>query len=404
MFRKQHPAIGARPGTLVIAEEAPATKIRVVQYSQDEVREVMAQEGQHLRPPADAQHVTWIDVQGFANVQWLLTLAEEFQIHPLAIEDIVNVPQRPKAELYDGHELIIARTIIVPAPMDIRISQLSMILGPNYVITAQDQYSDTLNPIRRRVDQDNAGLRCNGSDYLAYSILDTVVDAYYPVLESLGEVLESLEVQVVERPHPQLLKQLNRIRNSLVNLRRCLWPQRDAVHTLLVDANHLIGDKTRTFLRDTHDHCLQTSEVVEMYREMASGLLNTYMSSVAHRSNEVMKVLTIMSSIFVPLTFVAGIYGMNFEHMPELRSAWGYPMVWLTMCGMAVGMLWFFRRKGWIGIFRFDDAGASRVKRGRPPEPSEAARRPHALEYDQQEGLPSISAEPKLASDCHRAA
>lgn len=358
MFRKQHPEAGARPGTLLIPSDAVSTKVRVVTYSRERVREVRDCDPGQIELPEDSNTVTWIDVRGYKDVALLETLASRFQIHPLALEDVVNEPQRPKAEMYDDHQLIVSRVVAMPASMDLQIRQLSIFLGPNYVITFQSTYSDLLNPVRQRLNRDSSRLRANGADYLAYALLDTAVDAYYPVIERLGELMEQLEYGVIHNPRPELLQRLNRVKNRLVNLRRCVWPQRDALQSLMSDENDLIGDDVQMYLRDTHDHCVQTSEVIEMYREMAMGLMNTYLSSVAHRSNEVMKVLTVVSSIFVPLTFLAGIYGMNFEHMPELEASWSYPTVWVAMLGIAGSMIWFFRQKGWIGLAPLDNEGA----------------------------------------------
>ena len=349
MFRKQHPEIGARPGTLVISSDALPSRIRVVQYSRDKVREERIRDVAALEGRIDSQSITWVDVQGLGSADAMQALARIFKIHPLAMEDVVNSPQRPKAEPYDQSLLVIFRAVQMCGPLQIELEQVSLIVGPNYVLTFHDRYDDVLDPVRRRIRRTGARLRQHGSDYLAYAILDTVLDAYYPAMEALGDQLAQLEDLVIERPEPRLLRQLNLAKNRLMNLRRSIWPQREALQSLVRDEHPLISEPVRVFLRDTTDHCVQTSEVVEMYRDMVTGLLNTYLSSVGHRSNEVMKVLTIMSSIFVPLTFVAGIYGMNFEHMPELQVRWAYPAVWLMMASMVLGMLTFFRRKGWIG-------------------------------------------------------
>ncbi len=356
MFRKQHPQIGARPGTLLIPANALPTKIRVTRYGSTGIEEETMGPGDDgnwhdFAVGIDASHVTWIDIQGFGNVELLKSIAQQFHVHPLAMESVINVPQRPQAALHGEQLLIIARVVkIKEGTLDIQLPQLSIFLGPNYVVTVQDTYTEIMDPIRQRLEQTHGQLRQMGPDYLAYAILDTVIDGYYPALETIGEELEDLESQVISNPQPKLLSQVNLIRNRLVNMRRTIWPQRDAVSALVHGSHATISDEVRTYLRDTHEHCIQTSEVAEMYRDMATGLLNTYLSSVAHRSNEVMKVLTIMSSIFVPLTFIAGIYGMNFENMPELSFRWAYPAVWLTMLTMAGTMLGFFWWKGWIGM------------------------------------------------------
>lgn len=385
MFRKRHPQAGARPGTLLIAPDAPPPRIRLVQYSTDAVTDEMIDDASSLRDRVRPDRVTWIDVQGFGDENTLQTIAEQFHIHPLAMEDVVNVPQRPKAEAYDQQMLLITRTMKMPNLSRLEAEQLSIIVGPDYVITFQHLRNNRLEPVRQRIGNPAARLRRNGADYLAYAILDTVVDGLYPVLAGLGEQLESLESQILSNPRPTVLGQINTIRNQLMHLRRTIWPQRDAVRLLLAGDNQLIGDTVRMFLRDTHDHCEQIADVVEMYRDTAMGLLNTYMSAVAHRSNEIMKVLTIISSIFVPMTFVAGVYGMNFETMPELGFAWSYPAVWGIMLTLAIGMLWFFRRKGWLSISSLAAASEehSSAVRDRSRAGDVPVARTHILAHDQ---------------------
>jgi magnesium transporter len=384
MFRKRHPHAGARPGTLLIAPDAPQPRIRVVQYSTNAVTDEVVDDPSTLRDRLRPGSVTWIDVQGFGNEATLQSIAEQFQIHPLAMEDVVNVPQRPKAEAYAQQLLFIARTMTMPNPASLDAGQLSMIVGPDYVITFQNRQNNRLDPVRQRIANPTARLRRNGVDYLAYAILDTVVDSLYPVLAAFGERLESIESQILSDPRPTVLGKINTLRNQLMLLRRAIWPQRDAVRTLLAGDNELLGETVRMFLRDTLDHCEQIADVVEMYRDTATGLLNTYMSAVAHRSNEIMKVLTIISSIFVPMTFVAGVYGMNFESMPELGFTWSYPLVWGVMLSLAIGMLWYFRRNGWLSISslsgtREDDSPAAAVG---PHAEEVPVTRAHILEHD----------------------
>ena len=360
MFRKRHPKVGARPGTLVIAEDAPHPKIHIVSFNPDDVREEDVDDPETLRDAFDESTVTWIDVQGFGDEATIRKIGEVFSLHPLAIEDVVNAPQRPKAETYENQLLLIVRAVRSLGDGATDLEQVSIILGRNYVLTFQERYGDVLEPVLERIRSGKGLMRRRGADYLAYAIFDTIVDAYYLVLEDIGDGLEQLEDVVVTDPSPDLLKRLNRTKNQLINLRRSIWPQREAVNSLIRDQNVLITDDVRVYLRDTYDHCVQTTEVVEMYREMVTGLMNTYLSSIANRTNDVMKVLTIMASIFIPLTFMAGIYGMNFEHMPELHLEWAYPLVWLTMLAVGIGMLAFFWRKGWVGTSERVDGRSSK--------------------------------------------
>lgn len=353
-FSKRHPQVGAKPGTLVIPNESPVPRIRVITYGQDGVndREFDASELDTLTQALEGQSVTWIDVQGFGDSTMMRKIGDIFKLHPLLLEDVVNVPQRPKVESYGDQLLIIVRMVRLDGPTVIQMEQVSVVLGSNYVLTFQERYGDVFDPVRKRIRDSTASVRKHGSDYLAYALIDTIVDGYYPVLESIGDELESLESIVVTDPSPELLSQLNRFKNQLVNLRRGIWPQREAVSQLARDEHPIITDEVRLYLRDTYDHCVQTSEVTEMYREMVTGLMNVYLSSIANRTNEVMKVLTIVATIFIPLTFLAGIYGMNFEYMPELHNKWAYPVIWFTMVFLAVIMLILFQRNGWIGSDR----------------------------------------------------
>ncbi len=363
MLKKRHPSTGARPGTLIIPADALPPKIRMIQYSVASADARDIDDVDQIPEFLDDATVTWIDVQGLGSAETIQKLSRLFGIHPLATEDIVNVPQRPKAEAYGEQHLIIARTVCSAHDTVVTLEQVSLVVGPNYVITFQEKYSDLLEPVRRRACTPESRIRQSGSDYLAYAILDTVVDALYPLLESVGEQLERLEAAVLDHPHPNHLRQLNSMRGVLVAMRRAVWPKRELVQSLMRDDTPLFSDNVRMFLRDTYDHIVQIADAVEMSRETVSSLFNTYLSSIGHRTNEVMKVLTVISSIFVPLTFMAGIYGMNFENMPELNTRWGYPALWCAMLGTAASLVWFFRSKGWLG----GRASAAQIKLASEP-------------------------------------
>jgi magnesium transporter len=349
MFKKRHPSVGARPGTLVVSETSPKPRIRVMKYCREAVREFDVAKVGELDGLADSDSVTWIDIQGLGDESTLQAIAHQFDIHPLAMEDVVNTPQRPSVAEHGERLLIVCRMASGLHGTRLEMEQVSVVLGRGLVITFQETYGDVLDPVRRRIRTDGSRLRRFGADYLAYALLDTIVDAYYPVLERLGDHVEQLENEVIDRPVPELLRQLLRLKNRLVDFRRIVWAQREMVRALSHEDTPLISGEVRVFIRDVYDHCVQTAEVVESYREMTTGLMNTYLSSVGQRTNEVMKVLTIMSSIFIPLTFLAGIYGMNFEHMPELSWRGSYPALLLTMVATAVGMTWFFSKRGWLG-------------------------------------------------------
>jgi magnesium transporter len=348
MFRKRHPPVGAKPGTLMIHSQAQRPVVRVMKYRPDHLEEHDVAAVAKLKDLLEENTVCWIDVQGLGDEKVLRELADLFSIHLLALEDVVNVPQRPKVERFEEHTLCITR-MTPPRGEEIEPEQVSVFIGPNYVLTFQERYGDVFDPVRNRIRQGGPILRSSGPSYLAYALLDAVIDGYYPILEKLGEKLEALEDEVVADPRPAVLHEVHQAKRDLLAIRRAIWPQREAVNALIRDENPLISDQVRVYLRDCYDHCVQIMDGVETYRELAGGLMDVYLSGVGNRQNEVMKVLTIMASIFIPLTFMAGIYGMNFENMPELHSAWGYPFLLAAMVVVAVGMTVFFRRKGWLG-------------------------------------------------------
>ncbi|QDU79806.1 Magnesium transport protein CorA [Polystyrenella longa] len=350
LFTKRQPKVGARPGTLVIPKEAEKPKIRRISYSPEEVIDEEITDVAHLSEAFKEGQISWVDIHGFGDRQTIQQIGDLFELHPLLLEDVVNVPQRPKTEAYGDQILILVRMVQVYESGEIDMEQVSVILGKNWVLTFQEKSGDILDPVRKRIRNKTSRIRNSQSDFLAYAIVDTIIDAYYPALELLGNQLEEFEDEVIMDPTPELLRKLHRMKNRLVNLRRSIWPQREAINRLVRGDYPSISENVRIYLRDTYDHCVQTSEVAEMYREMVTGLMNTYLSSIANRTNEVMKVLTIMASIFIPLTFLAGIYGMNFDHMPELHMEWAYPMVWILMLLTAGGMLYYFWRKGWISL------------------------------------------------------
>ena len=349
MFRKRHPTVGARPGTLVINRHSPEPVVRIIRYTPAEVSDEEIKDVEQLRGFREGDGVTWIDVQGFGDEQTIRAIGEIFGLHPLALEDVINVPQRPKAEAYEDHLLWITRMAMLVGDGAIQTEQVSLILGRDYLLTFQEHHGDVLDPVRARIRQGKGPIRKSGPDYLAYAIIDAVIDGYYPILESFGEHLEELEDGIVAAPHTRLLQEVHHAKRELLAIRRAVWPQRESVNGLIRDESEFVSDAIRTYLRDVYDHCVQIIDVVETYRELAGGLMDVYLSSIANRQNEVMKVLTILASIFIPLTFMAGIYGMNFDNMPELHTKWAYPMLLALMVVVAVGMVIFFRRKGWLG-------------------------------------------------------
>lgn len=348
MFRKRHPTPGALPGSMVLPAGALATRIRVIEYNAQQCNEFAVgsvQELAHLRAPGT---VTWVEVQGLGNPSTLEEVAAHFSIHPLALADVVNAPQRPKVEPYEENILIITRMVWMPAPPRLEAEQLSIVLGSHYVVTFQEHYGGVLDPVREHIRRGGT-IRHAGSDYLAYAILDAVIDGYYPVLEILGDHFEEFEDEILLRPTPDALRRIHVLRRELLTLRRAIWPQRDAVNSLIRDELPLISKTVKIYLRDCYDHAVQLTDVVESYRDLAGSLMEMHLSSVSNRLNEIMKMLTLIATIFIPLTFIVGVYGMNFEYMPELRFRWGYPIVWLVMLVTAGWLVLYFRRRGWLG-------------------------------------------------------
>jgi magnesium transporter len=348
MFRKRHTPVGAKPGTLMINSHAQRPRIRGMKYKPDHLEEHDIAAVAELKNLLEEDTVCWIDVQGLGDEKVLREFGDLFSIHPLALEDVVNVPQRPKIECFEKHTLCITRMALL-REQGLEPEQVSLFVGADFVLTFQERRGDVFDPVRNRIRQGGAIIRSSGPSYLAYALLDAVIDGFYPILETFGEKLEALEDEIMANPQPAVLHEIHQAKRDLLAVRRAIWPQREAVNALIRDENPLITDTVRVYLRDCYDHCVQIMDGVETYRELAGGLMDVYLSSIGNRQNEVMKVLTIMASIFIPLTFMAGVYGMNFENMPELHSPWAYPLLLAAMIAVAVGMIVYFRHKGWLG-------------------------------------------------------
>ncbi|MFN6499863.1 MAG: magnesium/cobalt transporter CorA [Nostoc sp. DedQUE01] len=351
-----HHQPGTVPGTIFIDADAPPPIIFLIDYNQTNfIREQIATP-EECMPYLDMESISWVDVQGLGSQDILQRLGRVFKLHPLVLEDVVNVPERPKTEDYEDQLLFIAR-MVVPKEKTCGFysEQVSLILGKNYLLTVQEEPEhDCFEPVRSRIEKGKGIIRSQKADYLAYALLDAIIDGYFPVLELYGERIEELEEEVIVKPTPQTLQSIYQIRRELLQLRRAIWPQRDAINSLIRDGSDLISEDVRIYLRDCYDHTVQVMDMVETYRELASGLMDVYLSAVSNKMNEIMKVLTVISSVFIPLTFVAGIYGMNFNtdkspyNMPELNWYWGYPICLAVMGAIAVCMLLFFWRRGWL--------------------------------------------------------
>jgi magnesium transporter len=293
--------------------------------------------------------ITWLDIDGVHQTEILEVVGAHANLHPLVIEDIHNTYQRPKVEDYEDYLYIVLKMISWDGDStEIQAEQVSLILGQNYVLSFKEDPGDIFDPIRTRLREGKGRLRKLGADYLAYSLLDQVVDHYFLVLENLGEQIEDLEEELVTNPDASTLQTIHHLKRELIFLRKSVWPLREAISSLERGESPLFKPETLVYLRDVYDHTIQVIDTIETFRDMVSGMLDIYLSSVSNRMNEVMKVLTIIATIFIPLTFIAGIYGMNFANMPELQWPWGYFMVWGVMIIIFIGMLIFFKRKKWL--------------------------------------------------------
>jgi magnesium transporter len=340
---------GSSPGTLRVSSDAPP-EITLIDYNLTDCIRTEIQQPEEITPYLDGESVSWVDLQGLGNESILQRIGQIFQLHPLVLEDVVNVPQRPKVEEHEHQLVLIGRMAILDRQTQrFFTEQVSFILGRHYLLTIQEEPEhDCFSPVRDRIRAAKGQIRKMGADYLLYALVDAVIDGFFPVLEVYGEQLELLEDEVVANPTYQTLEKIHYMKRELLTLRRAIWPQRDAINSLIRDGSDLISDDVSIYLRDCYDHTVQVLDMVETYREVASSLMDVYLSSVGNKMNEIMKFLTVISSIFIPLTFIAGVYGMNFENMPELKTRVGYFVCLAVMAIVAISLTSFFWRQGWF--------------------------------------------------------
>ncbi|MCG6941419.1 MAG: magnesium/cobalt transporter CorA [Thiohalocapsa sp.] len=354
-FRKRYHPPGTAPGTLaVVASEVPP-QIRLIDYTPTHYEEKVLGAPAECAPFLGAESTTWIDVQGNAPPDVLRELGRLLNLHSLALEDILNKGQQAKLEEYDEHVFVVMHLPTLDESDALRVEQVSFFLARGLLVSFYGQAQEPFEPIRQRLRKRIGRLRKHGSDYLLYALLDVVVDHAFPLLESYGERIEALEDEVLEQPRQDILTKVYQLRRELLLLRRMCWPQRDVLNDLFRGDCDCIEPETTLFLRDCYDHTVQILDLVEAYREMVAGLLEVYLSSLSNRLNESMRLLTIIATLFIPLTFIAGVYGMNFGNnteswwaMPELRWAYGYPAIWALMIGIAAVMLYLFKRNKWL--------------------------------------------------------
>ena len=351
MKRQSRP--GLAPGTLIAPLESPPPVIDVIAYGPEDILEQKDVAPEAIAAIREEYPVTWVNVSGLGDVDLIRRIAEIFDLHALSMEDVLNLHQRPKIEEFDNHLFLVTR--LFRATEEIQTEQMSVFLGSGYVLSFQEDIGDCFDPLRERIRQGKGRIRALRADYLWYALLDAVVDDYFPSLENCGENLEVLEDEVVTRPQEQYISRLHNMKRELLAMRRAIWPHREMVNAIIRDENSLVTDETRLYLRDVYDHTLQLIDIIETYREIATGLVDVYMSSVSVKLNESMKVLTIIATVFMPLGFIASVYGMNFDrtaspwNMPELGWRFGYPLALGLMTVIFMVMLLYFRRQGWLG-------------------------------------------------------
>jgi magnesium transporter len=340
---------GLPPGSLVhIGEKkSETTRLTRMDYDEQSVTEPAVAGPEACRPPPGAG-VSWINVVGVHDADVLDRIGEVFSLHPLVREDILNTDQRPKLEDYGEYAYIVLKHLVPGGNGSVGVEQVSLVLGKGFVISFEESDSALFQPVRERIRANRGRIRKEGADYLVYSLLDAVVDNYFIVLEGLGERIEGLQESLILRPTPAGLHSLSQLRREMIELRRSVWPLRDVLGMFERGTSGLVQSGTWIYLRDVYDHTAHVIDTIETYRDMLSGMLDIYLSSVTNRLNEVMKVLTIITTVLMPATLVAGIYGMNFRHMPELEWRWGYPVALGLMLLFAGVMVWYFRKKRWF--------------------------------------------------------
>ncbi len=342
---------GIPPGTIQADPNAESTRIRVMGYSSSGIHETQLTSPEQIKPLLQHWPNVWIDITGLGNADIVQSIGQMFHLHPLALEDVVNVHQRAKMETYAEYLFIVAR--MCNSLEEDTTEQISFFLKPGVLITFQERHGDCWDPVRERIRQARGRIRSSGTDYLTYALIDSTIDSYFPVVDQLSDQLDELDEQVTARLHNSQMHRIHGLRGRLLALRRAIRPHREMINELSREDVLQVTPETRVFFRDCYDHVIQVVDLVDTYRELTADVRDFYMSSVSNRMNEIMKVLTIIATIFMPLSFIAGVYGMNFNtdyplNMPELNWSLGYAAVLLVMLITALSLVWYFKRKGWI--------------------------------------------------------
>ena len=351
IMKKRTGKIGVSPGSLIhIGEVSDAIpQLSVLRYHPGGAEDLSSLDVAQIAKTVSPQSVTWVNLDGLHDLKLIESLGSAFDLHPLILEDILNTDHRPKLEVGDGFLFLIAKMLTLhPGSGEILTEQISFVIGSGYVLSFQEKPGDLFDSVRQRIAADQGRVRKMGADYLAYRLLDTIVDHYFVILEQIGEQIETLEEKLLAKPDRQLLHRIHLAKREMILLRRAVWPLREVISGLQRADSVIISAAVQPFLRDLYDHTIQIIDTVETYRDVITGLLDLYLSSISNRMNEIMKVLTIISTLFIPLTFLVGVYGMNFDYLPELHWRWSYFVLWGVMLSCVAGMFVFFRRKGWV--------------------------------------------------------
>jgi len=351
IFRKRSEKVGLPPGTIVHIGERKAQKhrITIVDYDETKFQERELETIEESFPFKDTSTITWINIDGLHQLEIIERIGKHFNIHPLILEDIANTEQRPKMEDFDDYLFLILKMICFEEKdKRIKVEQVGLILGPNFVISFQEEKGNVFDPVKQRIISGKGRIRTRGADYLAYALIDVIVDGYFLIIERIGDQIEDLEEDLLDGPRPETMQDIHSLKREMLQFRKSVCPLQEIIRRLERGESDMFNESTEIYLKDVHDHTIHVIDTIEIFHDMLSGLLDLYISSISNKMNEIMKVLTIIATIFIPLTFIAGVYGMNFKYMPELDWRYGYPMVLLIMFIIGVGIMIYARKKGWL--------------------------------------------------------
>jgi len=351
LIKRSSKKAGMSPGSLIYTGDQKVSKVSMslINYDQNQVLQHTCDTIEDVFANLHESGVSWLNITGLHDIEIIQKIGEHFNIHALNLEDILNTEQRPKCEIYDDYIYIVMKMISFnPERKDIDIEQISILLGENYVISFQEREGDDFDPIRKRLQNARGRHRRYGADYLLYALMDVIIDNYYVILEQIGTEIEELDEKILVEPDKDRMSEIQKFKREILLIRKSIWPLRETVNELQAEDTDLISESISPYLRDLYDHTIQVVETVEIFREMTANIMDLYLSNLSNRMNEVMKVLTIIATIFIPLTFIAGIYGMNFSNMPELNWTYGYHLIWGIMLAVGAILIMYFRKKKWL--------------------------------------------------------